>query len=722
MRVVTDTTADRIAAKVKAGDGRAWARVTIQPLMLQKWSGAGFDLPYETGDKNNTYTSMVFGQAHDMRELSNVKSIEITRSVDSDVQTCSIELVNVANIPIGTVITSDMLRQQESPGWFSFDRGSNANPWSHAQNEWYGWIVPDRIVRTYEGYGINPAVAADKDENMYPSGVWLIDTVTVTPDGSMRVECRDLARELLNQIAFIPVIPKDYYPMVWEKKHGKTTTRWVPQGLFHLSYQTDSNIPYIGLGLVDGTKPYVQNDGSVRGHAGHDAFDGSNSTYWMSVGNTSRSSSSAYEYVQGLTPGAVTVGGVHVKAWGGPYTVYISVKRGGVWQGKREIDYSPNFKDTNADIHYVTSGSIGKGATKTFRIPLKYRDGITAIRVTLHHLYDSNIGSYPYRGGLYDVRWTPEVVSEQTQDLTGNYSDYVDIVKTILAWGGFYWPRVSTGRSFLNSTDGTTTTIAQTREDPILAQGNIWGDFQPSGVGGVDETKLDHQLWDKKPLIDCITYIKDIIAYTFFIDETGAAVFRLPNIWQPGNYLSGTNGGPREGRTSAVIELDGDGELLQHSLQLSSLNRRDRVFVSNLNGKLAAVVHGYDPYPSATRRISGWTDIDLKTQEEITIMASLIAVRQALKMRSASVEIPGNPAIQIDDQIIVREEVTGTNHLFYITSLKNSYDAMTGRYTYGLSLQWLGTSDQMLTDSDALHAGTNSQVQAYIQAINFQEP
>jgi hypothetical protein len=146
------------------------------------------------------------------------------------------------------------------------------------------------------------------------------------------------------------------------------------------------------------------------------------------------------------------------------------------------------------------------------------------------------------------------------------------------------------------------------------------------------------------------------------------------------------------------------------------------VFVSNLNGKLAAVVHGYDPYPSATRRISGWTDIDLKTQEEITIMASLIAVRQALKMRSASVEIPGNPAIQIDDQIIVREEVTGTNHLFYITSLKNSYDAMTGRYTYGLSLQWLGTSDQMLTDSDALHAGTNSQVQAYIQAINFQEP
>lgn len=715
MRTVSATTTERWESRVHTSDTRAWARATIQPLILQKWKGPGFDI----GEKNNTYTSMVFGQPHELRELSNIKSINITRSASSDVQQMTIELVNAINIPIGQALTvNDIV--QERPGWFSWNRG--AGDWEG--NDWRGWIVPDRIIRTYEGYGIDPDEPPDKDPNMYPSGVWLIDTVSLTPEGGMTVECRDLARELLEQMMFVPVVPKDYYPMRWEKRQNdNVVTKYVPDGLFPLSYEKDSNLPYIGKGLVDGGEKYVQNNGSVRGHNGRDAFDGDMSSFWMSVGNKSQQSTSAYEWVQGLTPGAVPVGGVRIKAWGGPYTVYISLKRGGQWIGgnRRKIKYVANFVDAETDIPYVKFGKIKKGETKVFRLVNAkgnpYQD-IEAIRVTLHHLYDSNIGSFPYRGGLYDVKFTPSVTAVEEYVGTGNYDDYVDIVKTLLAWGGFYWPRAAEGRSYLKSVDGTNTTLAFTDgDDPVLAQGRVWGDFMLSGTGNIPGGELGPEIWDKKPIIDGIKYIKDIIAYVFFIDEYGGAIFRPPNIFSLGNYISGADGGPREeSRTEDLVTLEDGVNLFSHSLRLSSLNRRDRVFVSNLASTppIGAVAYGYDPYPSGTRRISGWSDQHFKDEQECLTMAQLIALRQALKMQSATVDIPGYPAIQIDDQVIVKERVTGTNHLFYVEGLNSAYDAITGRYIYSLTLQWLGDPDHMLT-LDQMAQKNNAQ--SFINAI-----
>jgi hypothetical protein len=735
MRTVSDLTTERWKNPTKVGPGRAWARVTIQPLILQKFSGP----EYEKGGCENVYTSMVFGNIHpEVRELTNIKTISITRGTTSDAQTCTIEIFNTENIQLGEVVSTNENMQQERPGWFSFQRGDTAE-WGHPRNAWYGWIVPDRIIRTYSGYGIDGTVAPDKDTNMYPSGVWLIDTVTLTPEGTISIECRDLARELLEQLMFIPVIPKDYYPLRWEHTKSPemrydytlqtwvpvpptTVVVWVPQGLETLSYVKDSNLPYIGKGLVDGDKPYVWSDGTARheGHGGHSAFDGSNSSYWLSVGNKAASSDSSFVFVEGLTQGSVTVAGVQIKAWGGPYVVYISVKRGGKWSGVKYIPYSPSGVDTGAKIHYVRTGKIGRNATKTFRIPVKYTEGVQAIRVTLHDLYDSNIGTYPYRGGLYDVRWTPEVIAvdDLAVDLNGftRYTLYTDIVKTLLAWGGFFWPRASTGRSYLRSTDGTMTTIAQTGgDDPVLAQGQVWGDIEVAGVGGDDNTKLDAEMWDKKPIIDGIKYVRDILAYVFFIDETGGAIFRTPNIWKLGNWMSGADGGPHEPHTTDVIVLNDEEDLLSHSLRISSLNRRDRVFVANMTGSLAsgsekpmgAVAKGYDPFPSGTRRISGWTDQHFSSQKEVDTMAALIAVRQALKMRSASVEIPGYPAIQIDDQVIVKEQITGTDHLFYVDGIQDSYDAVSGRWTYQLTLQWLGSPTHLMTVTD-IELGDNA--------------
>jgi hypothetical protein len=202
----------------------------------------------------------------------------------------------------------------------------------------------------------------------------------------------------------------------------------------------------------------------------------------------------------------------------------------------------------------------------------------------------------------------------------------------------------------------------------------------------------------------------------FFIDESGGAVFRQSNTWELGNWVSGEDGGPHEARTSTVLELNDEEDLLGFSTQITSLNRRDRIFVVNVEKGKGAVVKGYDPYPSGTRRISGWSDQRFTNQAEVDTMASLIAVRQALKMRSATVEIPGYPAIQLDDQVIVKEQITGTDNLFYVDAIASNYDALTGRFTYSMTLLWLGSPGDMMTADDFKDSMLDN-AQSYISAL-----
>jgi len=740
MRTTTTTTANRWAARLKTGDGRAQARITIQALTtslsshdhrVHPTTGEDDDTGEDLVVKQAVYASMVFGQSQPVRELENIRTIEISRSVDADAQSCTIDLYNTDNIPIGATLGDDD-DYHERPGWYTFNRGDAGNPWGLLQNGWRDWLVPDRIVRTYEGYGIDRSLAPDKDPNMYPSGVWLIDDVTMSPDGSIRLACRDLARELLEQVLFPPVVPKDFYPLVWEREHVeevRTPLRLLGAAVtdvHRFAYEKDSSTPYVGKGLVDGGAQYVRSDGSVRGHHGRHAFDPSKDTYWMSVGNRSPKSTSAWEYVQGRPdPANRTVHGIRVRAWGGPYTVYVSVKVNGRWQGSRRIGYRANLVDTKANIRYVTSARIGRGKTKVIKLPRAYQD-VQSVRVTLHDLFDSKIGTFPYRGGARSIEYTTQVApGTTTRDVVaadessgavtvfpletattvayrtyGNYTDYADIVKTLLAWAGFHWPEAATGRAYVRSSDGTSTTYAMAHPEPVLAAGSVWGDVASTGVGGADQTRLESEIWDQKPVMDGIRYVKDIVAYTFFVDETGGAVFRSPNIWKHGNYLSGTDGGPSAGRTTTVIAIEDDQVLLSHSLTLSSRSRRDRIFIASSDGRYAAVARGYNPFPSGTRRVGGWTDQHFESQAEVNVMANLIAVRAALKYRAVAIEIPGNPAIQIDDQVVVRERITGTDHLFYVASLASSFDAQSGRYTYRLGLQWLGTPASLLTVDD----------------------
>lgn len=695
----------------KGGTTRPMQRATIQKLTIglypYDFAGRGMTPYTDAKTRSGNLASAMFGQDHVPVELPNIKSIRWTRSIDSDAATCILVLWNSEIVPLGETPTGADTQTIGRPGYFTFNRGATTESnalWGYNPNGWQDLIVPDRVIRTYEGYGFDANEIPENDPNMYPSGLWIIDDVDFTADGLITVTCRDFGRLLMDQIMFPPVVPWAYYPLFFEpykyvdnpdKVVTTETDKW-----FTPLYETDSNIPYIGKGFTDGPRAYVDGNGGVLGHYGKHAFDSSASTYWLSVGNNP-TWSSAYEFVQGHFSSR-PVSAVRFKAWGGPYRYYISVFAEGYWRGTATIPYRSRAVDTNADIRFVASGRVGKNQDITVKLPKDF-PAATKIRITFSDLYDSGIGEYQYRAGCYDVAVYGSTTSSKTVDggqhLEGNYGDYTDIVKILLGWGGFFWP----DGAYVTLSDGSQVAVTPPTSDPVMPFGRIWGDFELTGTAG--KVTLDIPIWDKKPLMDGVSYVRDVIGFIFYIDESGAAVWRSPNIWSIGNWVWG------QARRSADYVLIDEAETLNSlNVKLSSRNVRDRVFVSNLDGKTGAVAAGYNPFPSNIRRVAGWTDQNFETLPECQVMADLITVRQAFKYRMDTLVIPGNPSIQIDDQIKILERTSNETYYHYVREITSEWDAQTGKWTYSIGTHWLGESpfDRWAFDPAALSADTRN--------------
>jgi hypothetical protein len=591
----------------------------------------------------------------------------------------------------------------EIPGWFTPNRGEDTSPWGYEENRWKNRIVPDRIIRTFEGYGFDPDVAPEKDPNLYPSGVWRIDEVEYTADGLINITCRDIGSILADQILFPPIVPFHEYPLQFstmtDGKNGRPemeqqARKHVLRNWFHPTYDTDSNQAYVGKGITDDGVPVVQPSGAVRGHHGRHAFDGVQGNYWLSAGNLPNASS-AYEFIQGKF-NARDVYGVRVNGWGGPYRAHISVYADGEWKGRKKIPYRHEDKDAtlnnNADIPFVRSFIIPKGESIDVKLP-KVISNATKIRLTVTDLYNSGVGYYRYRAGIknFEVSRDIETVEPGDKYVDGNYKDYSDIVRWLCAWGGFYWPHAGHRYNKFRYVDNTTMTFDPASEFDLFPEsrgGNIWGVVKNTGTFGI----VDHgiEVWDKKPILDGIKYVKDIVGFNFYIDENGGIVWRRPNIYEKNNHVYPITGGPETTDTTNAILIDEDTTLLGLSAKFSNSNLRERVFVANVNGKFGAVVKGEVFTHSHLRRVAGWTDENFENERECRNMAKQIALRQALTYREDNVIIPGNPAIQVDDQIRLRERVTGEQFRHYVKSISSDLDLSQGKWTYTMGTHWLG--------------------------------
>jgi hypothetical protein len=676
------------------GENRPMMRATVQHLNVLL-------RPYSFHDakthelRKGTFSSDIFHQSQKPFELPNLKSVDWTRDVDNDVPTVTLVFYNTQPLALGQ--TPSDLEDFDQPGYFTADRGYYpfSDDWSHEKTGWQGRLLPDNLIRTYEGYGFDPSVGPDLDPHMTQSGIWIITEVDESTQGgaTITVTASDLLSTLVSQINFPPIVPLQQYPLSWShyKKYPNPDIISTEADWIRPTYETDSNIPYVTRpDITDGGQPYVSPDGSIHGHHGRHAFDSSDKTYFLSVGNHS-DWSSAYEWTQGTIP-KTTVHGVRVKSKAGPYRMYVSLYvKGKGWIGKGKIPYRHRVVEAGTSIPYVMAAHIGDDTTKVVRLPNAVHN-VTKVRVTFSHLWDSGIGlNYPYRAAIRSIEVSADVsvAHDGGTHWEGQYSDYTDLVKWWLAWAGWFWPTNHSSGAWQRLTDGSQLDIIPASPDPVIGnRGRVWGDFEQTGTYGPQDLTVD--LFDKKPILDCIHYIRDIIGFNFWCDETGGAIWRMPNIYAIGNYLTPVSGGPNLGRTSSVLTIDETQTITQWALRKSSTNIREAVFVGNTSGKYAGASAGYNPNPTGLRRIGGYTDQNFSSSKECQIMADFITLRQAFTYRLGSITITANPEIQIDDQVRIRERTTEEFFYHYVKSVHSSWDLESGRWTYQLTTHWLG--------------------------------
>lgn len=626
-------------------------------------------------------------------ELPNVKSVNWERSVDTDVATATITCWNTKPLEDNVAAHEGEL---DLPGYYTYNRGgaSFSQRFGHTANEWFGQLVPDNLIRTYEGYGCDLSVAAERDPHLVQTGLWIIDTVSSSTSGLMTIKCRDIGRILLDQMFYLPVVPKDFDDRGFKNWDGTFPTKPVSHKI-KVKAQDSSNTPWIGTG-------------TVQGHKLSWAFDGNPNTYWLSIGNIAASRRFAYEWVQ-CTTGNQSVNRVKFRTKKKGYTAYISVKVNGVWQGKNKINYHEDGIGMNGgDIHYVKSVPVNTEGMIDVVLPKTYAK-VQSVRLTLGNLQNFHFGPFQYRGGVRDVEvygpgkaGTRGYKKGPAGSNPGRYDDYTDIVKLLCAWGGFFWPKGGTERL----SDGTSRLLSPKDMDTEVlgkgVNGRVWGDFQQSGTNG--PAALSSSNFEKKSLMDGISYIRDILGFLFTIDETGGVVWRLPNVFDLGCYRGTISEDPGY-FGGEQIRIDEASVLLDLTNQIDSKNVREGFFVGDINGKVGAYAPGFNPNPTGLRRMAGWTDQNFgiehvkgqtKKQDRddavqaARLMADMISLRTLFTYRTNQIRIPANPKIQIDDQIRIFERTTAEGYIHYVTSISSSLDMESGEWVYDIQTQWLG--------------------------------
>lgn len=352
------------------GDNRPICRATIQVpfnFLYTQDNSLYASLLFRTETAKVDHTGRTTSDEDHYRpmELPNIKSMTWSRSVDQDIASATITLYNWAPLSPGQQPPPQWTDTFGMPGYFTYT----------AANEWTRMLVPDRIVRTFEGYGCTPDVIPERDPKLMISGVWLIDSVEYTADGMITLQCRDLARALTDQIIFPPVCPLNRYPVYFDARKEKSTGLkpinphlvWNHEALLmdlkgnRWNLIAGSSTRPVGSRIpvsYDSCSAAVWGKSLVQyGHRPEHAFDASQTSFWLSEGYSTFGYFSDYPWIQGKLPNRtvdrIVVNSPKVAIHGVDLTgsnkvqnypvivVYVSVFADGRWQGHERIPYDP---------------------------------------------------------------------------------------------------------------------------------------------------------------------------------------------------------------------------------------------------------------------------------------------------------------------------------------------------------------------------------------------
>lgn len=639
-------------------------------------------------------------------EVPNIKSISIDRSLDSDAAECSIVLYNQWMDPNDQWREGETLKDLGTPGYFTWNHGASAEArsrWGHEVNAWANVLTPNALLRTYQGYGGRDKTIADAraDGNIIRSGVWLVDDVRVSTNGLIELKCRDMAKLLIEQIVYPPLVPDGLYPLSYARWKWKDVAyqhvNLISQaGEKRRQFSLSANNAWFNNGSV------IENgsvgNGILHRHNPADAYNGNDQDFWLSVGNGHSTDPWAWEWIEADCGDYVDT--VYIHPIGGPYRVFISIFENGAWQGGpgvQPIWYNPGNvgryyqAQFEARIPYVHEQGIPPNTPIEIKLPRAYK--ADKVRCTFTNLV---LISEQYRCAIREIRHLlkSDITQVETrfrlERFDGNFYDFTDIIKDLLLWSGWWC-----------------------QEDvPANEAPHVYGNLESTGIPGVpgvaiyegNDYEITSEPFDKRPVIDAITRIKELVGYNFWVDDEGGVRFEPPNWWMPGNnfYEDGS-------RTTFVPEIDEKLVLTDYSVMYGDQNTRSEIIITSYD---PATDHPVDSTTATTRfkpRVDDnvlrgmvrpamyQTDFTI-TQTDQRAMAEILGFQLWFQQRPGAVTCVANPAIQINDQVRIYERQTGETYIHYVRGVRSEHDLDAGTYTMSLTTNWLGDNDNWVID------------------------
>ena len=144
---------------------------------------------------NEVFRTLLHEGSFDNIEISGIKNVTIDRRFGSDAATMTMTINNAYVIDVmenldesydgeASSPTKRELGEMGTPGAYTYRRGlatvggGEPNPWGHDVNAtWVDMFLPNRLIRTYQGYGTDGAPNPWEDETLVLTGTCLIDTV-----------------------------------------------------------------------------------------------------------------------------------------------------------------------------------------------------------------------------------------------------------------------------------------------------------------------------------------------------------------------------------------------------------------------------------------------------------------------------------------------------------------------------------------------------------------
>ena len=672
--------------------------------MESAWTLNKTSASYGTSDKGPYRYWFYADQSQTEVEVPNIKSISINRSLDKDAADCTIVIYNTWHESGTNTEQPDVLG---APGYLGFNYADSAEVralYGQSVNSWSQVLVPNALLRTYQGYGgfesdgktpkaITDAVA---DGELAITGTWLIDSVTTGTNGMMTLKCRDMAKLLIEQALYLPLIPERFYPL----KYCRWVYEFVPgsPAIDPVPPPDPSPIPLTHYDSnVQRWYPSLQPSSLYHGHRVDAWIDGNEDTETWSVGVIHPSRIFARVWWEAEAHGA-KINEVFIRSNYSSFgQTWISVLEDGVWQGAEVIPWDDANNDgksdslvatqfapaEESDINFVSSVAVDDTG-QWFRLPRTYN--AQRIRVTTVENWYSPIGPFPYRAVVREVKarhidetltGTPGVpeVPDSTLQKDGNIKDWVDAVKDILLWSGFLYYEGATPAD----------------------DADVHGLIETSG--NYPAECLNEDFFDKKSPMEVITAIKEVLGYIFFIDEEGAVRFHSPNWWSSGNTLDTGI------RTAYIPDLIDGENFTDYSSQYDDASMRSEITVG------AMIPTETDDYTQFVRHVPQNVSllrgmvkpamlINEVYQDEVEqrLTAALIGLHIMFQLRKGQVTILANPEIQINDQVRITERNSSESYIHYVRSISSDFDADSGTWYMTLSTNWLGEESNWVYD------------------------